>query len=227
MLYIRWAKGNKNMSASCCGPKNININEVNKNFKKALWVALILNFGMFVLENFQGVFSHSLSLRADAIDFLGDSANYFVTLFILNSALKTKATVSLAKALFMFGFGIWVLVEALIRFYSDTVPNSFTMSWVGVLALVVNGAVAFLLYKYKDGDSNMQSVWLCSRNDAIGNLAVVFASVGVYYFTSKWPDLIVALFMASLSVSASLRVLVIVRKEFESVKLDKRSPTSV
>lgn len=206
------------MSASCCGPK-VNINEVNKTFKKVLWISLILNFAMFLLENFQGILSHSLSLRADAIDFLGDSANYFVTLFVLNSALRTKATVSLTKAIFMFGFGVWVLIEAIIRFNSDMVPNSFTMSWVGVLALVVNAVVALLLYKYRDGDSNMQSVWLCSRNDAIGNIAVVLASIGVFYFSSKWPDLIVALFMASLSVSASFKVLVLVRKEFASTSV--------
>lgn len=206
------------MSASCCGP-NIKINEVNKNFKRILWIALVLNFGMFILENFQGLLSHSLSLRADAIDFLGDSANYFVTLFVLSAAVRTKATVSLTKALFMFGFGIWVLIEAVIRFNSNTVPDSFTMSWVGVLALVVNAVVALLLYKFRDGDSNMQSVWLCSRNDAIGNIAVVLASVGVYYYSSKWPDLIVALFMASLSVSASFKVLVLVKKEFKSTKV--------
>jgi Co/Zn/Cd efflux system component len=207
------------MSASCCGPK-INIKDVNQNFKKVLWIALILNFGMFILENFQGIQSGSLSLRADAIDFLGDSANYFVTLFVLNSAIRTKATVSLTKAIFMFGFGIWVLIESFIRFYSDAVPNSFTMSWVGILALIINALVAFLLFRYKDGDSNMQSVWLCSRNDAIGNLAVVFASIGVYFYSSKWPDLVVALFMASLSVSASFKVLVLVRKEFESTKVE-------
>ena len=206
------------MSASCCGP-TIKINEVNKNFKKILWIALVLNFGMFILENFQGLLSHSLSLRADAIDFLGDSANYFVTLFVLSAAVRTKATVSLTKALFMFGFGIWVLIEAIIRFNSNTVPDSFTMSWVGVLALVVNAVVALLLYKFRDGDSNMQSVWLCSRNDAIGNIAVVLASVGVYYYSSKWPDLIVALFMASLSVSASFKVLVLVKKEFKSTEV--------
>lgn len=206
------------MSASCCGP-NIKINEVNKNFKRVLWIALVLNFGMFFLENFQGLLSHSLSLRADAIDFLGDSANYFVTLFVLSAAVRTKATVSLTKALFMFGFGMWVLIEAIIRFNSNTVPDSFTMSWVGGLALIVNAVVALLLYRYKDGDSNMQSVWLCSRNDAIGNIAVVLASVGVYYYSSKWPDLIVALFMASLSVSAAFKVLVLVRKEFDSTKV--------
>lgn len=208
------------MSASCCGPKNINIKEVNKSFKTVLWIALILNFAMFLLENFQGLLSHSLSLRADAIDFLGDSANYFVTLFVLTSSIKTRATVSLTKAIFMFGFGLWVLIEAIIRFNSETIPNSFTMSWVGVLALAVNGVVAFLLYRFRDGDSNMQSVWLCSRNDAIGNIAVVMASAGVYFYSSKWPDLIVALFMAILSISASLKVLVLVKNEFESSKLD-------
>lgn len=206
------------MSASCCG-HDIKINEVNKNFKRVLWIALVLNFGMFFLENFQGLLSHSLSLRADAIDFLGDSVNYFVTLFVLSAAIRTKATVSLTKALFMFGFGMWVLIEAIIRFNNNTVPDSFTMSWVGGLALIVNAVVALLLYRYKDGDSNMQSVWLCSRNDAIGNIAVVLASVGVYYYSSKWPDLIVALFMASLSVSAAFKVLVLVRKEFDSTKV--------
>lgn len=203
------------MSASCCGPKNINVKEVNKSFKNVLWIALIFNFSMFILENIQGVLSHSLSLRADAIDFLGDSANYFITLFVLSSAIRTRAKVSLLKAFFMFGFGVWVLAEAIIRFYSDSVPNSFTMSWVGTLALIVNGFVAFLLFKFKDGDSNMQSVWLCSRNDAIGNLAVIVASAGVYYFSSKWPDLIVAIFMAYLSVTASYKVLLVVKKEFK------------
>lgn len=205
------------MSAHCCGNGlDVKINEVNKNFKWALWIALILNFSMFLLENVQGLLSHSLSLRADAIDFLGDSANYFITLFVLSSAIRTRSKVSLLKALFMFGFGVWVLSEAIIRFNGDAViPNSFTMSWVGTLALVINGFVALILYKFRDGDSNMQSVWLCSRNDAIGNLAVIFASAGVYYYSSKWPDLIVAIFMAYLSVTASYKVLLVVKRELK------------
>jgi Co/Zn/Cd efflux system component len=204
------------MSAHCCGNGlDVKISEVNKNFKRILWVALILNFSMFILENIQSVLSHSLSLRADAIDFLGDSANYFITLFVLSSAVRTRAKVSLLKAFFMFGFGVWVLAEALIRFYSDSLPNSFTMSWVGTLALVINGFVAYLLFRFKDGDSNMQSVWLCSRNDALGNLAVIVASAGVFYFSSKLPDLIVAMFMAYLSITASYKVLLVVKKEFK------------
>jgi Co/Zn/Cd efflux system component len=146
-------------------------------------------------------------LKADAIDFLGDSANYFMTLFVLNSIIQTRAKVSLLKAAFMFSFGLWILTEAIIRFTSKELPNFITMSWIGLLALVVNAFVAFLLYKFRNGDSNMQSVWLCSRNDAIGNIAVIFASAGVFYLSSKWPDLIVAIFMAALSVNSSYKVL--------------------
>lgn len=209
------------MSAHCCGNGlEIKINEVNKNFKRVLWIALVLNFSMFILENFHGLLSQSLSLRADAIDFLGDSANYFITLFVLSSAIKMRAMVSLFKAIFMFSFGLWVLVEAIFRFSGDALPNPFTMTWVGLLALVVNGSVAFLLYRFRGGDSNMQSVWLCSRNDAIGNVAVVLASAGVYFFSSKWPDLLVAIFMASLSVSAAFKVLIVVRKEMRESKAE-------
>jgi cation diffusion facilitator family transporter len=185
----------------------------NKPFKRVLWIALFLNLGMFLVEVVYGVLSHSLSLRADAIDFLGDSANYFVTLFILTSAIQTKAKVSMAKAIFMLAFGGWVLIEAFTRFFSTQVPDSLTMSWVGVLALVANAVTALLLFKFKDGDSNMQSVWLCSRNDAIGNLAVIIASGAVYLFTSKWPDLIVAIVMAGLAIHSAIQIIRSARNE--------------
>lgn len=201
------------MGKNCCCEIEIKNKEVSNSFKKALQISLALNFSMFLLENWQGLEAHSLSLRADAIDFLGDSANYLITLLVISSAVSTKARVSLMKALFMFGFGMWVLIEAIIRFFGNEIPDSFTMSWVGLLALLVNGGVAYILYKFRDGDSNMQSVWLCSRNDAIGNIAVVLASAGVYFLNSKWPDLIVAFFMAGLSVSASFKVLTVVKKE--------------
>ncbi len=196
------------MGTSCCeNVCKVELNETNKSFKKILWIALILNFLMFFVEIIFGFLSHSLSLKADAIDFLGDSANYFMTLFVLNSIIQTRAKVSLLKAAFMFSFGLWILTEAIIRFKSKELPNFITMSWIGLLALVVNAFVAFLLYKFRNGDSNMQSVWLCSRNDAIGNIAVIFASAGVFYLSSKWPDLIVAIFMAALSVNSSYKVL--------------------
>ena len=204
------------MSDSCCeNVCKVELNETNKAFKKILWIALILNFAMFFVELAFGIMSHSLSLKADAIDFLGDSANYFATLFVLNSAIQTKAKVSLLKAAFMFSFGLWILTEAVLRFVTPVIPNSFTMSWVGALALAINAGVAFLLYRFRGGDSNMQSVWLCSRNDAIGNIAVIIASVGVFYFSSNWPDLIVAIFVASLCVHSSYKVLKLASKELQ------------
>ncbi len=187
-------------------PKNI-------AFKKVLWIALILNLSMFFVEVIFGVLSHSLSLRADAIDFLGDSASYFISLFVINSAVTTKAKVSMGKALFMIVFGGWILVEAAMRFFSHQVPESFTMSWVGAMALIVNGICAYLLFKFKDGDSNMQSVWLCSRNDAIGNLGVMLASLGVFWWGTQWPDLVVAILMASLAVQSGFQVLRSARNE--------------
>lgn len=185
----------------------------NKAFKRVLWVCLILNFGMFFVEIIYGVLASSLSLRADAIDFLGDGVNYFVTLFILSSALKTKAKVSLAKAFFMIGFGVWILVEASMKFFSSEVPVPQIMSWVGMAALGINAFCALLLYKFKDGDSNMQSIWLCSRNDAIGNIAVIGAAGLVYWFGSQWPDLVVAIFMAGLAVHSGFQIIRAARNE--------------
>lgn len=200
------------MGKHCC-EHNIEVTNKNSKFKNALYFALFVNLAMFILEVTQGIASKSLSLQADAIDFLGDSLNYAISLFVIAASIQTRAKVSLFKALTMFLFGIWVLVEAYISFTSDHVPNSFTMSWVGVLALTANVLAAVVLYKFREGDSNMQSVWLCSRNDAVGNVAVVLASVGVYYFNSKWPDLIVACAMAGLAISAALTVLKVARKE--------------
>ena len=201
------------MSAHCSHDHHIEYNPENTAFKRVLWISLILNFGMFFVEVIYGVLSHSLSLRADAIDFLGDGTNYFVTLFILNAAIQTKARVSLLKAIFMLVFGFWVLTEAVMRFFSPEVPNPITMSWVGVAALLVNVLCALLLFKFRDGDSNMQSIWLCSRNDAIGNLAVILASGGVYLLHSKWPDLVVASFMATLAVHSAFLIIRSARNE--------------
>ena len=202
------------MGDSCCNNVcEVDVKKTSASFKKVLWIALVLNVSMFFVEIIFGVLSNSLSLKADAIDFLGDSANYFATLFVINSAIQTRAKISLLKAATMFGFGAWVLVEAIIRFQSPDLPQAFTMSWVGGLALIVNSLVAYLLYKFRGGDSNMQSVWLCSRNDAIGNIAVVLASIGVSVFASKWPDLIVALFMAALAVHSSWHVLKVASAE--------------
>lgn len=192
---------------------SIEYSSANRAFKRVLWISFILNFGMFFVEMIYGVLASSLSLRADAIDFLGDAVNYFITIFILNSALQTKAKVSLAKACFMIGFGVWILVEASMRFFSNEMPIPQIMSWVGIAALLVNAFCVFLLYQFRGGDSNMQSIWLCSRNDAIGNIAVVGAAGLVYWLGSQWPDLVVAIFMAGLALHSGLQIIRAARNE--------------
>lgn len=201
------------MSDHCGHDHTIVYDQTNTSFKRVLWISLILNFSMFFVEVIYGVLAGSLSLRADAIDFLGDGVNYFVTLFILNSAIQTKAKVSLAKAIFMIGFGAWILIEATMRFFSDVVPEPHIMSWVGFAALFVNAFCVLLLYRFKDGDSNMQSIWLCSRNDAIGNVAVIGAAGLVYWLGTQWPDLVVAIFMAVLAVHSGFQIIRAARNE--------------
>lgn len=211
MVYFR------PMGDKCCDNVcKVELNETHTRFKKALVVALYLNVSMFFVEIVYGFLSHSLSLKADSIDFLGDSANYFITLFVLSSALQIRAKASLIKAASMFAFGCWVLFEAVLKFRSPELPDSFTMGWVGFLAFAVNASVAYILYKFRGGDSNMQSVWLCSRNDAIGNIAVLFASAGVYFTGSKWPDLCVAGLMAVLAVHSSYLVLKTASRELKT-----------
>jgi Co/Zn/Cd efflux system component len=205
------------MGEDCCNQVNkVEIKHDNKNLKRVIQIALVLNLTMFFVEFFYGVISNSLSLKADAIDFLGDSANYFITLFVLNSALIIRARASILKAVSMLAFGLWVLIEGILKFNSHDLPDSTIMSWVGALALVVNVAVAIMLYQFRKGDSNMQSVWLCSRNDAIGNVAVVLASVAVFYSASKWPDLIVAFFMAILAIKSAVAVIKLARAELNN-----------
>jgi Co/Zn/Cd efflux system component len=205
------------MGEDCCNHVNkVEIKHDDKKLRNVILIALILNLAMFFVEMFYGVISNSLSLKADAIDFFGDSANYFVTLFVLNSSILIRARASILKAVSMLAFGLWVMVEGLLKFYSQELPNSTIMTWVGIAALLINIFVALMLYRYRNGDSNMQSVWLCSRNDAIGNVAVIVASAAVFYTSSKWPDLIVALFMAVLAIKSAVSIIKLARTELNN-----------
>ncbi len=193
------------MACSCTPqPKQ---QSLTPKFKMALWIALIINLTMFLVEVFGGMYANSAALWADALDFAGDSINYAISLAVLGLSLYWRATVALIKGLTMFVFGIFVLVKAGYAYTLGIVPEAVKMGVIGVLALLANVAAAAILYAFRDGDSNMQSVWLCSRNDAIGNLAVIFAALGVFGTGSLLPDLIVALIMASLGISAGYRVI--------------------
>ena len=149
-------------------------------YRRVLWVALAVNLAMFGVEIAAGVAAGSASLLADSLDFLGDSANYALSLFVLGQALAWRARASLVKAASMGAFGLWVAGTTVQHALAGTVPVAPVMGAVGALAFAANLGVAALLYRWRDGDSNMRSVWICTRNDALGNLAVLAAAAGVF-----------------------------------------------
>lgn len=176
-------------------------------FRKVLWVALVLNALMFVVELSAGIHAGSVSLLADAIDFAGDAANYGISLAVLSMGMLWRSRAALVKGVTMASYGAFIIGKTLFSLLGDVVPEPFTMGLVALLALLVNGGVAALLYAFRDGDANMRSVWLCSRNDAIGNAAVILAAVGVFGSDSNWPDLTVAAVMAGLALSGGISVI--------------------
>jgi len=177
----------------------------NRPYRRVLWIALAMNAAMFLVEVIAGADADSSALHADALDFLGDSANYGISLFVLGAALRTRAAAAMLKGLSMGAFGVWVVGSAVYLAFTNTVPAPKVMGIVGALALAVNLGVAALLYTYRRGDSNMRSVWLCSRNDAIGNVAVVLAAGGVAATGRGWPDVLVAMGMAALALVAAVQ----------------------
>ncbi|MGQ2979767.1 MAG: cation transporter [Polaromonas sp.] len=196
------------MSAHCCNhdPEHGAIQANSPRYRRILWIALIVNFAMFGIEIGAGFQAGSVSLLADAIDFFGDATNYAVTLAVLSMGLVWRARAALLKAASMLGFGVFVLGRALWVAAQGGTPEALTMGSIGLLALIANVGVAALLYAYREGDANMRSVWLCSRNDAIGNLAVMLAALGVFGTGSAWPDLAVAAVMAGLAISGGYAV---------------------
>lgn len=178
-----------------------------KGARLVLWIALALNAGMFAVELGAGLAAASTSLLADSADFLGDAANYGIALAVLPLALAWRARAALLKGVTMGLFGLWVGAMALRHVLLGTVPEPLTMGVVGVAALAVNVAVAVMLYRFRTGDSNMRAVWICSRNDALGNLAVMAAASGVFATGTLWPDIAVAAFMALLALWGSAQVI--------------------
>jgi Co/Zn/Cd efflux system component len=177
-------------------------------YRRILWIALIVNAAMFFVELAGGYRSGSVSLLADAIDFAGDAANYGVSLAVLAAALSWRARAAQLKAVCMIGFGLFVLGRASWGAWTGAIaPDASTMGVISILALVANIAVAWMLYAFREGDANMRSVWLCSRNDAIGNLAVMAAALGVAGTRTAWPDLAVAAVMALLALQGGWSVL--------------------
>ena len=187
------------MSAHCCDHGHASAS-ATPAYRRVLWVALAVNLAMFAVEIGAGVAAQSVSLLADSLDFLGDAANYGISLFVLGMALRWRARASLVKAASMAVFGLWVAVTTIQHALAGTLPQAPVMGGIGLLAFAANLAVAALLYRYREGDSNMRSVWICTRNDAIGNLAVIAAAAGVFGSGTGWPDYMVAAIMSGLAL---------------------------
>ena len=205
------------MSASCCSSSSCSTPPpVDPRYRRVLWVALVLNAIMFVVELGASWKSGSVSLLADSIDFLGDAGNYAISLAVLGMAMSARSKAAVFKAACMGAFGVFVLAKAAWNLHLGVPPEPATMGAVGFIALAVNGTVAVMLYRFRTGDANMRSVWICSRNDALGNIAVMLAALGVFGTGSAWPDLLVAAMMGTLALSGSWSVLKQARGELLS-----------
>ena len=197
------------MSAHCCGHDHHHAdpNRGNTAYRRVLWAVLAINAVMFLVEIGAGVAAGSASLQADALDFLGDAANYAISLFVVGMALRCRAMAALGKGASMGVFGLWVMGTVVWHLAHGTLPNAFTMGAVGFAALAANAASFGLLWAHRAGDANMRSAWICTRNDVLGNLAVLAAALGVFGTGTGWPDLIVAVIMAGLALQGAATVI--------------------
>ena len=193
-------------AASCSHDHASPAGGADPRYRRILWAAVLVNAAMFLIEVGAGLRSGSASLLADAIDFLGDAANYALSLWVLGMALVWRARAALVKGASMLAFGGLVAARVAWGAWQDAPPEPLTMGAVGALALAANLGVAALLYAYRNGDANMRGVWLCTRNDALGNMAVMLAALGVFGTGTAWPDLAVAAAMAGLAVAGGWSV---------------------
>ncbi len=194
------------MSGKCCQTVPNDPFRDNAGYKRVLWIVLAINAIMFFGELSLGLLAGSVSLQADALDFFGDAVNYGISLFVAGMSLQHRARAALLKWVTMGCFGLWVIGNAVLHQVHGLVPEARTMGLVGFAALVANALSFALLWAYRRGDSNMQSVWMCSRNDVIGNCAVLLAALGVFGTSRGWPDVLVALIMGGLGIQGAWAV---------------------
>lgn len=197
---------NKSSGGIGCHHHNVNFDGASSAYKARLWLVIAINAVMFVVEMTAGHQANSRSLQADALDFLGDSLTYGISLAVLGASLNTRSNAALFKGATLLLMGIWVFGSTIWSIFYTQMPEAQTMGMIGFLALLANLASVLILVAYKDGDANVRSVWLCSRNDAIGNVAVMIAALSIWGTATAWPDLIVATIMAGLFVSSAVQI---------------------
>ena len=191
---------------ACCG-EGTKFDGLSAAYKRRLWAVIAINGAMFGVEMTAGHLAGSKALQADALDFLGDTLTYGLSLAVIGASLRVRANAALFKGATLAVLGLWVFAGALYNAFVLGQPQAGVMGAVGVAALLANATSVLLLLRYKDGDANVRSVWLCSRNDLIGNLAVIAAAFGVWGSASAWPDLIVAALMAGLFLTSAVKIL--------------------
>jgi Co/Zn/Cd efflux system component len=194
------------MSAGCCTNPD-DPHRGDENYRRVLWFVLAINVLMFAVEVVAGLAAGSSSLQADALDFLGDAGNYAISLFVVGMALRYRAIAAFLKGATMGVLGVWVLGITAWHVWHETLPSAIAMGAVGIAALIANAASFGLLWAYRGGDANMRSAWVCTRNDVLGNLAVLLAALGVFGTGTGWPDVIVAVIMAGLALQGAWIVL--------------------
>ncbi len=202
------------VACGCSG--NPKFDGVDPAYKRVLWIVIFINAAMFFVEMSAGKLAGSQALQADALDFLGDALTYGLSLAVIGLSLKVRSTGALIKGLSLLFMGLWVFGSTVYQIFILGVPSAQIMGLIGLLALAANLASVLLLMRYKDGDANVRSVWLCSRNDAIGNVAVMIASFAVFLTASAWPDLIVAIIMAGLFLRSAQLILAQAWQELRS-----------
>ncbi|MEQ8246568.1 MAG: cation transporter [Alphaproteobacteria bacterium] len=192
---------------------------IDSRYRQALIAVLVINAAMFAVEGTAGLVGGSVALQADALDFLGDAATYALSLAVLGFALRWRASAALLKGATMALFGAWVVGASIHHALIETVPSAPMMSGIGVAALVANVTSAVILFRFRSGDSNRRSVWLCTRNDAIGNVAVIAAGAAVFLTNSGWPDVVVGLVMGGLALQSAYLVIAQANQELKAVRL--------
>ena len=211
---------------SACAPSSCYAGEVkfdglSRDYKARLWAVIALNASMFAVEMSGGVMAGSQALQADALDFLGDTLTYGMSLAVIGLSLRVRASAALVKGATLALMGLWVLSTTVWHTLFLGTPRAEVMGLIGFLALAANSASVLILLKYKDGDANVRSVWLCSRNDAVGNVAVMLSAFAVWGTATGWPDVIVAAMLASLFLNSASKIL---RQALNEWRLSKDAP---
>ena len=210
--------------AGCGGHEDVAFDGMSAPYRRVLWAVLAINSVMFLVETMAGHRADSQALKADALDFLADSVTYGISLWAIGRVGRTRALAALAKGVSLAAMGLWVLGSTVYQVLVLGVPEASLMGAIGLLAFAANVASVLLLMRYKDGDANVRSVWLCSRNDAIGNLGVVVAAGLVYFTNSGIPDLVVAGAMAGLFCWSASEI---IRRALAELKQEKIGMASV